>query len=63
MANRIDTKKIKDIRDGDWVNTVHRETLTDEPSAMHSWFSKMPDKLYEMTTISGRKIKATADHP
>jgi intein/homing endonuclease len=23
----------------------------------------MPDKLFEITTISGRKIKATADHP
>ena len=63
MANRIDTKKIKDIRDGDWVNTVNRTNLLDEPSPMHSWFCKMPDKLYEITTISGRKIKATAEHP
>jgi len=63
MSNRVDMKKIKDIRDGDWVNTVHREKLTDEPSPIHSFFSKMPDKLYEITTISGRKIKATADHP
>jgi intein/homing endonuclease len=23
----------------------------------------MPDKLYELTTCSGRKIKATIDHP
>ena len=63
MSNRIDTKKIKDIRDGDWVNTVNRTTLLDEPSDMHSWFCKMPDKLYEITTISGRKIKATPEHP
>ena len=63
MANRIDTKKIKDIRDGDWVNTVNRTTLLDEPSDMHSWFCKMPEKLYEITTISGRKIKATPEHP
>ena len=63
MSNRIDMKKIKDMRDGDWVNTVHRENLTDEPSPIHSFFSKMPDKLFEITTISGRKIKATSDHP
>jgi DNA-directed RNA polymerase beta subunit/intein/homing endonuclease len=63
MANRVDMKKIKDIRDGDWVSTINRETLMDEPSPIHSWFAKMPDKLYEITTISGRKIKATADHP
>ena len=63
MSNRIDMKKIKDMRDGDFVNTVHRENLTDEPSHIHSFFSKMPDKLFEITTISGRKIKATSDHP
>ena len=63
LSNRMDSKKIKDIRNGDWVNTVNRETLLDEPSDMYQYFSKMPDKLYEITTISGRKIKATADHP
>ena len=63
MSNRMDTKKIKEIRDGDWVNTVNRESLMDEPSDMYQSFSKMPDKLFELVTISGRKIKATADHP
>jgi DNA-directed RNA polymerase beta subunit/intein/homing endonuclease len=63
LSNRMDTKKIKDIRNGDWVNTVNRKNLLDEPSDMYQYFSKMPDKLYEITTISGRKIKATADHP
>jgi DNA-directed RNA polymerase beta subunit len=63
MSNTIDTKKIMNIRDGDWVNTVHRETLADESSDMNHFFSRMPDKLYEITTVSGRKIKATADHP
>ena len=63
LSNRIDTKKIMDIRDGNRVNTVNRDTLLDEPSDMYRFFSKMPDKLFEITTISGRKIKATADHP
>lgn len=63
MANRVDMKKIKDIHDGNWVNTVNQTTLVDEPSPMYNKFCEMPDKLYEITTISGRKIKATADHP
>ena len=63
LSNRMDSRQIKDIKDGDWVNTVNRKTLMDEPSDMHNYFCKMPDKLFEMKTISGRKIKATADHP
>lgn len=63
LSNRVDTKKIRDIQDGEWVNTVHRDKLVDEPSDMFRKFGKMPDKLYEITTASGRKIKATADHP
>ena len=63
LSNRIDSKPIKEIKDGDWVNTVNRETLLDEPSDIHNYFGKMPDKLFEIKTISGRQIKATSDHP
>ena len=63
LSNRMDSKKIKDIQDGDWVNTVNKTTLLDEPSDMFHHFGKMPDKLFEIATISGRKIKATQDHP
>jgi len=63
MSNRLNIKQIKDMKDGDRVTTVNPETLFDEPSDIHSFFSKMPDKLFEITTISGRKIKATANHP
>ena len=63
MSNRTDMKKIKDICDGDFVNTVNRKTLLDEPSSMFNKFCKIPDKLFEITTVSGRKIKATSDHP
>jgi len=63
LSNRIDTKKIIDITDGNWVNTVNRQTLLDEPSDIYNSFCKMPDKLFEIVTISGRKIKATMDHP
>jgi len=63
MANRIDIKKIRDLKNGDWVTTINRTTLEEEPSPIYNWFCKMPDKLFELTTISGRKIKATAEHP
>ena len=63
MADRITIKKIKDMCNGDVVTTVNIESLMDEPSEIHSFFCKMPDKLFEITTISGRKIKATANHP
>ena len=63
MSDRITIKQIKDMHDGDRVTTVNTETLLDEPSDIHSFFCKMPDKLFEITTISGRKVKATANHP
>jgi DNA-directed RNA polymerase beta subunit/intein/homing endonuclease len=63
MSDRLTTKKIKDMVDGDWVTTIHPETLAHEPSDIHSFFSKMPDRLFEITTINGRKVKATANHP
>jgi DNA-directed RNA polymerase beta subunit len=63
LGNRTDLKQIRHIRDGDLVNTVHRKTLQDQSSTMHNYFSKMPDRLFEITTVSGRTIKATDDHP
>ena len=63
MSNKLTIKQIKNMKDSDRVNTVNTETLIDEPSDIHSFFSKMPEKLFEITTISGRKIKATTDHP
>ena len=63
MSDRVTIKQIKNMKDGDRVNTVNPESLMDEPSDIHSFFGKMPDKLFEITTISGRKIKATANHP
>jgi len=63
MSDRITIKNIKNMNNGDAVTTVNIDSLLDEPSDIHSFFCKMPDKLFEITTISGRKIKATANHP
>ena len=63
LSDKITTKKIKDLRDGDCVTTINPTTLQHQPSEIHSFFCKMPDRLFEITTTSGRKIKATANHP
>jgi intein/homing endonuclease len=63
MSDRTTIKQIKDMNDGERINTVNPTKLFDEPSDIHSFFCKMPDKLFEITTVSGRKIKATANHP
>ena len=63
LSDRVTVKRIRDMVDGDRVTTVNPLTLKEEPSDIHSFFCKTPDKLFEITTISGRKIKATGDHP
>jgi DNA-directed RNA polymerase beta subunit/intein/homing endonuclease len=63
LSNRMDSKKIRNMVNGDWVNTVHRNTLQDEPSDIYQCFGRMANKLYEITTLSGRTIKATPEHP
>lgn len=63
LSDKMTIRKIKDMKDGDCVTTINPVTLQHEPSDIHSFFCKMPDKLFEITTMSGRKIKATANHP
>jgi DNA-directed RNA polymerase beta subunit len=63
MSNRRDTKLIKNMNNNDFINSVNPTSLMDEPSSIHSYFCKMPLNLFEVTTLSGRKIKATNDHP
>ena len=63
LSNCMDQCKLKDIQNGDSVNTVNHTSLKDESSDITRFFCEMPDKLFEITTISGRKIKATKDHP
>jgi len=63
MGNQMDTKLIKDIVDGECVSTINTDTLEISPTFTFNKFGKMPDKLLEIKTISGRKIKATPEHP
>ena len=55
--------KIKDIKNGDNVLTANPVTLEEEPSDMDRWFERMPDKVLEIKTISGRSLKCDPQHP
>ena len=63
LANKMDSKMIKDISNDDWVTTVNSTTLDQKSSNIYNKFNKMSDKLYQIKTISGRIIKVTNDHP
>jgi DNA-directed RNA polymerase beta subunit len=56
-------RKIMDIVDGDTVTTINRETLKEEPSKIYNKFACMSKKLLQITTPSGRTVKATPEHP
>jgi len=59
--------QIGDMRDGDNVITVDPSDYTRENSGIHSSFQyhtkERSKKLYRLTTVNGRTIRATEDHP
>lgn len=62
MANGT-VKKICEVQVGDEVITFHPETLQQSITKIsHTYTNKTDKQLYELTTISGRKIIATYDH-
>ncbi|MEO0236806.1 MAG: hypothetical protein ABIN35_01045 [candidate division WOR-3 bacterium] len=57
-------KKISEIKVGEWVITVNPNTMTQYPSKVINQYVKPTDKkMVQMTTISGRQIICTYDHP
>lgn len=62
LDDGITTCPIKDLG-AKAVLTVNSKDLTEEPSHNKIFYEVTPKKLYEITTISGRKIKCTPDHP
>jgi DNA-directed RNA polymerase beta subunit len=57
------TKKIVDMKNGDTVLTADPSTLTESPSAIHSYFETMPAKVLRIKTLSGREVGCSPDHP
>ena len=62
MANGT-VKKICDVQVGDEVITFHPDTQQQSITKVsHTYTNKTDKQLFEITTISGRKITATFDH-
>ena len=56
-------KKIKDVKVGDEVVTFDNETMYTSTTKVVNQFVRETDKkMYEIETVSGRRIKATFDH-
>lgn len=56
-------KRIKDLNGNEKVITVNKNDLSEVKSSFYNLFSKMPEKMLKITTISGRTIKCDPDHP
>lgn len=54
---------MKNLENGNITNSVSQNTLVESNTPITNFFSKDPEKLLEITTISGRKLKCTPDHP
>ncbi len=63
LSDGITVKQIKDFTNADTVVVLDNKTLKEGPSGINNYFSKMADKLLKVTTISGREIKCTPEHP
>lgn len=62
MANG-DKKMIKDVREGDEVITFDNKTMYPSVTkVIHQYVRPTENKIYEVETISGRKITATGNH-
>jgi intein/homing endonuclease len=62
MANGT-KKQIKDVNIGEKVLTFHNETFEITETAVINQFVRNNDfPIYKLKTVSGREIKATADH-
>lgn len=63
MSDNASVVKIQDIKNGDSVRTVYKDDLREISTPITNYFSRMANDVIEITTISGRNIKCTKDHP
>jgi len=60
-------RQIGQLKDGDEIMTINPETLQISPSRIHSHFSRTTQShgkgVFRITSISGRTIVSTGDHP
>ena len=64
LGDNKSVKYIKDLKEGiDEIMTINPVTLEKEKSAFYNKFNILPEQIYEVETLSGRKVKCTPDHP
>lgn len=63
MGNGINTMKIVDMKDGDNVMTSDPNTLIESSSEIYNYFKTIPEKVLKITTLSGRSVGCSPDHP
>jgi len=64
LGDNKTVKFIKDLKEGvDEIMTINPVTLEKEKSAFYNKFSILPEQIYEIKTMSGRKVKCTPEHP
>jgi DNA-directed RNA polymerase beta subunit/intein/homing endonuclease len=63
ISNGVDSVKIINMKDGDRVNTFDITTHSISTSTIKNYFSKVPEAVHSITTLSGRNVKASPDHP
>jgi DNA-directed RNA polymerase beta subunit len=55
-------KLISDIKNGDSVISIDKNSLTEVSTPIKNWFKKDSSKLLKITTETGREIKCTPEH-
>ena len=62
LSNGSDIKLIKDINNKDCVLSPNNKILLESPTYIYKKFNKKINKVFKITTISGRSINVTDDH-
>jgi intein/homing endonuclease len=63
MGDGVKQERIENLKDGDIVMTIDPKTYKEEPSPIHSCFSKKATDIYKVTTHGGRSVSVTFNHP
>ena len=63
LSDGITTKNISELTENNTVMTTSSYTLEEEPSKIYNYFKKEQQDIITITTLSGRSLKCTKDHP
>jgi hypothetical protein len=63
QGDNASVKLISDMKNGDNVMSTYKDDLREMPTVIKNYFSKKDQELLEISTITGRTLKCTKDHP